>query len=523
MGGKKSIFTLTFIKLIATGTAVIYSITQVHYFGTKEDIEVFFASSSLLYLIISLSQGGQLAEVFLPEYLRLKTNHGKVAALQAFSVVTNWVLMFSVMVCIVGFFSTPYLIEAFVPGFSEEAKTTATLMFRTLIFVLIFQMISSFIFVLLNAEKIYGRTEAIGLINSIVSIGILVGFYRYFGIWCLVISLYLGKVVQMMLYTSLLKRINFTYYPIFRATHFDHRGFFKTLMATSLYVSSIQFYNFILTASISILPQGIYAVFKYTESIFVKTRGIVITPITTIFFTEFAEVSKLKMQERQHVLTKYLAYSIMIGLLTASLVISFGEPILAVLWADDYFEPPMIKLAYHFLVLNYLGLIAISVGGIFRKAVVSAGYTNTLYTIWSVGAVLAAGIAYMLIDAYQTDGLKWSIVTTAFILQGISITIYNIKHTEYRNVFDWKEITKQLLVVSIVTFLGYHLSSNVTLSDYTLAARVTTALEIIGLIILAMSLYSILSYWLKIKEFNTVIYSLRNRVILFMKSRIDSQ
>ena len=520
MGGKKSIFKLTFIKLIATGSAVIYSIIQVHYFGTKEDIEVFFASSSLLYLIISLSQGGQLAEVFLPEYLRLKTSHGKETAQQAFSVVANWVFIFSLLVCIVGFLSTPYLIKAFVPGFSEEAKTMATLMFRTLIFVLIFQMISSFIFVLLNAEKIYGRTEAIGLINGIVSIGILVGFYKYFGIWCLVISLYLGKLAQMILYAILLKRMNFTYYPIIKAAHFDHRSFFKTLMATSLYVSSIQFYNFILTASISILPQGIYAVFKYTESIFVKTRGIVITPITTIFFTEFAEVSKFKMQERQQVLIKYLAYSIMIGLLTSSFVISFGEPILAVLWADDYFEPPMIKLAYHFLVLNYLGLIAISVGGIFRKAVVSSGYTNTLYTLWSIGAILAAGIAYMLIDTYQTDGLKWSILTTAFILQSISVTIYNLKHRGYRNVFDWKEITKQLLVVSIVTTLGYYVAGKVTLADYTLLARLTTGLEIIGLIIVAMLLYSILSYLLRIKEYNTMLHSVRNRISLFMKSRI---
>ena len=520
MGGKKSIFTLTFIKLIATGSAVIYSIIQVHYFGTKEDIEVFFASSSLLYLILSLSQSGQLAEVFLPEYLRLKTSHGKETAQQAFSVVANWVFVFSLIACIVGFLSTPYLIKAFVPGFSEEAKTMATLMFRTLIFVLIFQMISSFIFVLLNAEKIYGRTEAIGLINGVVSIGILIGFYKYFGIWCLVISLYLGKVLQMILYAVLLKRMNFTYYPIFKADHFDHRIFFKTLMATSLYVSSIQFYNFILTASISILPQGIYAVFKYTETIFVKSRGIVITPITTIFFTEFAEVNKFKMQERQKVLIKYLAYSIMIGLLTSSLVISFGEPILAVLWADDYFEPPMIKLAYHFLVLNYLGLIAISVGGIFRKAVVSSGHTNTLYTLWSIGAILAAGMAYMLIDNYQTDGLKWSILTTVIILQSISVAIYNLKHREYRNVFDWKEISKQLLVVSIVTSLGYYLSSNVTLSEYTLVARVTTGLEIIGLIILTLFLYSILSYWLKIKEYNIMLYSVRNRIILFMKSRI---
>ena len=55
------------LKLLASFLALAYSIIQVRYFGASRIIEIFFAAQSLIYLV-SLTQSGQLAEIFLPEF-----------------------------------------------------------------------------------------------------------------------------------------------------------------------------------------------------------------------------------------------------------------------------------------------------------------------------------------------------------------------------------------------------------------------------------------------------------------------
>ena len=54
----------------ASFLALAYSIIQVRYFGASKIIEI-FCSSGLIYLVTSLTQSGQLAEIFLPEFQRL--------------------------------------------------------------------------------------------------------------------------------------------------------------------------------------------------------------------------------------------------------------------------------------------------------------------------------------------------------------------------------------------------------------------------------------------------------------------
>ena len=67
----KIIVKLFSLKLLTSFLALAYSIIQVRYFGASRIIEIFFAAQSLIYLVTSLTQSGQLAEIFLPEFQRL--------------------------------------------------------------------------------------------------------------------------------------------------------------------------------------------------------------------------------------------------------------------------------------------------------------------------------------------------------------------------------------------------------------------------------------------------------------------
>ena len=67
--------------MLGAVTAVASSIVVARLFGTGSDIAVYFGASTLVSLMVSLTQAGQLGEVFLPEFIRLKEETGRQSAI----------------------------------------------------------------------------------------------------------------------------------------------------------------------------------------------------------------------------------------------------------------------------------------------------------------------------------------------------------------------------------------------------------------------------------------------------------
>ena len=85
----KKVFTLSTLRIISIVLGLVYSILQVRFFGTSRAVEVFFVANTLVYLVISLTQAGQLSDIFLPVYLSISQKEGKESAHRAFSVLIN--------------------------------------------------------------------------------------------------------------------------------------------------------------------------------------------------------------------------------------------------------------------------------------------------------------------------------------------------------------------------------------------------------------------------------------------------
>lgn len=84
---RKNIGQLTIIKIAGAILGVTYSIIQVQYFGASREIEVYFAAVSVIYLVTSLAQSGQLTELFLTIFHKNLNKDGKVVAKTCLSVV----------------------------------------------------------------------------------------------------------------------------------------------------------------------------------------------------------------------------------------------------------------------------------------------------------------------------------------------------------------------------------------------------------------------------------------------------
>ena len=150
------------------------------------------------------------------------------------------------------------------------------------------QIVNSFFITVLNAEERFGKAELLGLTNTIVNIVVLVILYPYIKLWALVISLLLGKIIEFIFYISQLYKSGYRVKFSLSITEFDHKVFFRAMQSTFLYVGATQIYSIVLTASISFLPEGTYAIFKYVQNLANKIKGLFIQPFMTIFFTRYS-------------------------------------------------------------------------------------------------------------------------------------------------------------------------------------------------------------------------------------------
>jgi len=438
-GTLKTIGSLTVLKIIAAITGLAYSVLQVRYFGANAAMDAYFVALTAVYVITSIVQGGQLAEVFLPEYLKVKSEHSAEQAHQLFSAMMNRVLVVVAVFSLVMYFLAPLLIRVLGVGLPQEYQVLATDFFRVALLLILFTLFSAFVNATLNAEHVYGRTELTGLINSLLSLSLIVLFHQAVGLWILVYALLAGKVVELATGIFFLKKAGVKYYPIWRIADYELNRFFKVLYVTSGYVGATQFYTTVLTAVTSLLPEGTLSIFNYVNQLSTKASGIVLMPISTIFFSKFAT---LVAQQKTN-LTSYLTKPLMVMLIIAGTMLAFiilvGNELLSMLWSEKTLTPTDFKLAYLMLVLNFVGILFSSIGGIFRKSAISMGAAKQLYFRWIVVQLFCAVYSYSVITALGTLGLASILPLNMTLMAGVSV------YSAHREGIDVYALLKDLL------------------------------------------------------------------------------
>ena len=72
----RSVGVVTILSLAGTVVGVVQSVVVAYAFGTSRQVEIFFAAVALETTMLQLTQTGQLTDIFLPIYLRIKSRGG---------------------------------------------------------------------------------------------------------------------------------------------------------------------------------------------------------------------------------------------------------------------------------------------------------------------------------------------------------------------------------------------------------------------------------------------------------------
>ena len=383
------------------------------------------------------------------------------------------------------FIFTPFFINITVPGFSNEDKDQATLMFRILLPYLFLQINNSFLITVLNAEEKYGRAELLGVTNTVVNILSLMILYPYVGVWALIFSLLIGKVIEFIFYTKEVYNLGFKFMFKISIPEFDHLDFFKTMQRTFLYVGATQIYSIVLTASISFLPEGTFAVFKYVQNLANKVRGLFVQPFMTIFFTKYSILLQ-KVKPVVHEFNKNIGTVINVNVIIIIGTVLLGDLIIDLLWGGKKFDLDNVKLAYLFLLFNVGSVLISSIGAVYRKMSVAQGDGKKLYLFWGIAQLLSAGVTYVLITNFRITGLFFIIPINGFLLGTTSYLVYRktVDSIPYYFVSWQNSIMLVLIVIAILvkySSLNYCINKNVETYIFILSTVLLCAYPIVSI------------------------------------------
>ncbi|TAH08115.1 MAG: hypothetical protein EAZ14_10400 [Runella slithyformis] len=408
--------------------SIVYSTLTVYYFGTSEQIEAFFAASVLGTAISRFVQTGQLVEIVVPRYHKVKQEIGPQAAMSVIATLCNFMVGIAFLLVLVFILGRTWVVNLLVPGFAMPTKELVWQIFCWTGFLMPIQIATNLFQGMLNAENIYGKVEFTNTISLFITVSILAVWGQDGNVMALVIGLILSVLAQFATTVYYLRQVGYRHSFSFVNPHFPLRDLFQAIVATSSYMGSVQIYTFVFNAALSLLPAGTFAIYRYAEVIYGKVANVFMIPVSTVFFNEINRfINQDNGQLVRGFVVKNLNLSYFLGFLILLPFLAGGQYFIWTLWGGSKFNAQDVQRVYGLLCVFFAIMIISGPYMIFRKLAVSVAHPNFLYGAWAVAHLFSCALGYWLMQVWGIAGLMMQVFAHSFLM--MLIPIYAV----YRN------------------------------------------------------------------------------------------
>lgn len=466
MGFSKSIFSISIINAIGVVVSVLNTVVVARLFGTTREIEVYFVTNVVIYIVMKLSQGGEMSEVLLPVYHRYKIKDNKRIAQHIVSAVLNWYIIFLVLLSIIIFLLSPWLMKIIAPGFSVADKILGTEMLRFIapLFPVIFLI--GQIQALLNAEKNFGKPEIVNVLSRIILICTIIIGSKYYGVWILIYSLWISSVSQFLILFWVYHRLGNRHYLILGVRDVSIFSIVSKVWTALPYVGATQLWSVVLNAGLSTLPQGTLAVFNYSRNLVTRIEGILLRPIAVVFFSYFSdELSKGNMKLKLLIHRALDNFQLFLFPIVVTACFA-SKPGLMFLWYGEKFSEDDVSLAALIFIVLIMMLFVTGLNIIARKIIMSQGYIKLTYGLLSLAQITTAIYAWYVIRIWGVNGALSAVIFNNVFSTILLFSIFIFYNKKYLFFYRILELAKWFAVIISAYFLLLSLNNNIELLVY---------------------------------------------------------
>ena len=455
----KNIGTLFSLNLLNVLLNVAYSTLMVYFFGTSPKIEAFFAASTLGTMISRFVQTGQLVEILVPKYHKIKAEVNPKAAMTIISMMCNYMVGTAFLLVLGFILYGPTITNLLAPGFSAEAKQQVYQIFCITGFLMPIQIATNLFQGMLNAENIYGKVELTNTFSLLISLAILLVWGHTESPTVLVIGLVSSVLLQFATTVYYLRQVNYKHSFNLQSQYFSLKEMWKALSATFFYMGGVQIQTIIFSSTLSFLPSGLFAIYKYVELIYGKVANIFMMPVSTVFLND---VNRILLQNDSRQVKAFVGRNLDFSYLIAFVIfipfVASGQYLIWTLWGSSKFSVQDVQNVYLLLTVFFLTMIWNGPYLIFRKLAVSVTRPDLQYYLWGIAQVFSGLTSYLLIKKFQFLGLQIQISLHTFLMALIPMgSIYLFKR-QYFTLYNWQEISKITFSLIVCLIADYFLS-----------------------------------------------------------------
>lgn len=514
-GFTKSIGLISILNFAGVLASVASTLVIAYLFGVSRQVEVFFAASQVFTVFVTLAQTGQLTEAFIPVFHRLKAELSLSHAFKASSVLLNWILIFAtVLAGVIALFASEFT-GLLVPGFEAAEKDSVASLVLILCPLIILQVMLAFFKAMGHAQKLYGWPEAVAVLGTLVQLAIIIGFYEH-GALALAWGLIANVILQFLVMLIALMSNGYRHHFVLFVDFFEAGTVFRRLYATSFYVLCAQGAGVAMTASLSGLPQGVYAAYSYALRMYSKAGSVLLRPISIVFFTNFSEAFARGSESLRKLAVQALSRSALVISLAILIMLGSADYFLTALLTGEKFPLEKIELTEMFLSLFTISYLLTGFGQIARKINVAVGEFDLQYYLLAFCQLLYGAFIFVLIPWLGISGIFLVIGMQALLPSLACGLLLYYRNREFFAFYDLSLLGKWIASVSsgllIAGLLSYSL--HLSLSD----SRIENL--VYGILVLSASLLVSLfvAKLLKITELEMAYQVFKNKIVRDSKS-----
>lgn len=424
MSGRKtmarSALMIAIFTLISKFLGFVREMLIAYKYGSGYRTDTYFVAMTATVIIMT-TLGSALNTTLVPVFTEIDTKYGRRGKLKFLNNVLNVVLLLTIILAVLGYIFSPYVIKILAKGFEGEQFELAVKLNRIGLPIIIFLGFTYVFSGYLHSAEIFGPPAIMGLPYNFVYIIFLLFFARENFIEGLMIASVIAATTQFLIQYPTIRHQGYRYKP--RLNLKDK--YLKNALSLIIPVmigSAVQQINTIIDKTLaSDLVEGSISALTYASRINDMIIAVFVMAITTVVFPMLSRAFSEKDDRKvKSILGEGVNIILLITVPSTIGIIILAEPVVKIFFERGAFDSTATMMTSGALLFYSIGLVGASLRLMLNKVFYSFQDTKTPMINGAIAVILNIILNIILVKPLKHEGLALATsisttVTTLFL------------------------------------------------------------------------------------------------------------
>ena len=414
------------LSIIAKLVGFVKSMIMASYFGAGLESDAFYLAqsfvSNVLYMITA-----SIGISFLPVYVRLREQKGRDEAREYTGETVLLMSLFSLLLMFLVIAAAPLIVRLMAPEYEELQRNDTILYLRIMSLGIVFSLLTNIFTNLLNAEKVYGFSNIVAILQTVLVIAALFFLGKRYGIMVAVIAVPAGFLLQ---FAVLALRSGKFWSRKIKRNPWNVNTKVLVLQALPILFSNatVEINQFVDKILLVRIEEGAVTAVHYAGVLFQFASNLLSIPISTVMFTEFSElISKNDEEGIRKRVKEALHVILLVGIPVMIVMLFFTQPIIRIVYGrGNYTETAILNTAAGLFFYSFC-VIPTCLNQILTKAFYAMEDTKTPMVLSILGVIVNIGSSILLSHFMGLAGVVAGTAVSSLIFAVVRILVFSRK------------------------------------------------------------------------------------------------